>query len=179
VRSSYTEYHKRLHASAEEFYAGGILTSLRFDAAQMNTGNETSPETVAESAITSATRNLSLGAPPISNFALSIELYIKLFLSLVDDRRVTGHNLYCLFLKLDEAAPDVGRAVIESHFNSKGNRQMFVELLELESKAFENWRYAHEKEFLISSPNSLFMIAKAFRDTLNRLHPHLLDTLHP
>ena len=77
------------------------------------------------------------------------------------------------FLKLDEVAPQVGADVIRNHPPSRGCREEFLEFIKNEASVFEEWRYAYEKEFLVSSPDILLMLADAFRKTVRKLHPDL------
>jgi hypothetical protein len=53
------------------------------------------------------------------NFGFSVELYIKLLRNLADGNLMHGHNLLDLFLKLDEAAPQVGATAIRNHYSSR------------------------------------------------------------
>lgn len=36
---------------------------------------------------------------------------------------------------------------------------------------FEHWRYAHEHELLIATPDNLHAMADTFRATMSELHP--------
>jgi hypothetical protein len=69
---------RRLYDSAEAFYYAGILASPFFDAANVEAGAYTGSASAAEAARHGGNRRNWLGAPPIVNFGLAIELYIKL-----------------------------------------------------------------------------------------------------
>ena len=174
-----TKLQKRLYNAAEEFYYAGVLTSLPFDAANVDAGAYRHTVWAAEAAACGQNKCNSLVAPPIINFGFSIELYIKLLRNLADGNLMHGHNLHELFLKLDEAAPQVGAAAIRNHYSSRGCREEFIEFIKNEASVFEEWRYAYEKEFLCSSPDILFVLADAFRKTVWELHPDLRSAFRP
>jgi hypothetical protein len=56
---------------------------------------------------------------------------------------------------------------------SRGNRDEFVADLREVKSVFVDWRYAYEHELLCSSPDSLMVLANAFRDTIEHHHPDL------
>ena len=126
---------------------------------------------VANAVISGRSRLNGLGAPPIVNFGLSLELYIKLLRHLADGPPVKGHNLHKLFLGLEEAAPSVASIVMRKHHYVRGDRDVFLDYLMAEAKVFEGWCYAHEEEALCSSADTLFTLANAFRDAIRDLHP--------
>ncbi|MBV8068404.1 MAG: hypothetical protein JO270_00765 [Acidobacteriaceae bacterium] len=166
------EYAQRLYNAAEAFYFAGVLTTLPFDAANAAQGGYELART-ADAAIGGPQRHNQLGAPPIANFGFSIELYIKLLLHLTGLSRVRGHDLHALFVKLKERAPDIASRVMEKHHYARGDCCEFLSYLKDEARAFEKWRYAHEEEFLCSSPETLFTLANAFRDAISELYPDL------
>jgi hypothetical protein len=168
---THAEYGQRLYDAAEAFYFAGILTSLPFDA----DGDIGQFELckVANAVVIGTTRRNELGAPPIVNFGLSIELYIKLLHYLADATCVRGHNLHVLFLALEKVAPAVASLVMYKHYYTRGDRDEFLDYLRAEASVFEEWRYAYEKEFLCSSANTLFVLANAFRSAITDLHPDM------
>lgn len=176
---THSEYRQRLYDAAEAFYFAGILTSLPFNAASAS-GQHCDVSSAANAVVSGGNRQNQLGAPPIVNFGLSIELYIKLLRHLADSSRVKGHNLHCLFLELERAAPDVAYVVISKHHYACGDRDEFLEYLRSEAKVFEEWRYAYEKEILCSSADTLLTLANAFRSAIKDLHPAMASAfVHP
>lgn len=167
------EYRQRLYDAAEAFYFAGILTSLPFEAG--NDSGQFEVSSVANAVISGRSRLNRLGAPPIVNFGLSLELYIKLLRHLADGSPVKGHDLHKLFLGLEEAAPAVASLVMRKHHYARGDRDEFLDYLMDEAKVFEEWRYAHEKELLCSSADTLFTLANAFRDAIRDLHPDMVS----
>ena len=163
---------QRLYDAAEAFYFAGILASTSFDAANVAVNLHTTADEAANAALTGTKRKNELGAPPIVNFGFSIELYIKLLRFLLDAHLMNGHNLHCLFLELEKIAPEVSAAVIKNHRYARGKREEFIESISDEKSVFEDWRYAYEKEFLCSSPDSLLTLADAFRQTMREIHPN-------
>jgi hypothetical protein len=94
---------QRLYEAAEAFYYAGILTSLNFDAKNIDANFYVNAIGAANAALAGQNRINSLGAPPIVTFSFAIELYIKLLRILADTVRMRGHDLHALFCKLDEA----------------------------------------------------------------------------
>ena len=121
------------------------------------------------------TRN-QVDAPPLVNFAFSIELYIKLLRFLVDGELMQGHNLHDLFNELDKAAPKVGATAIRQHRYARGDRDKFIEYLNDTKSIFEDWRYAYENELLIAVPDNVHALADAFRAAMRELHPNQHST---
>lgn len=66
-----------------------MLTSLPFDAANVDAGDYRNAGWAAEAAIAGENRRNHLGAPPIVSFGFAIELYLKLLIN----RPVKGHDL--------------------------------------------------------------------------------------
>jgi hypothetical protein len=168
------EIPKRLHNLAEAFYFAGILSSAGFYAggAAPNQHNKISR---ALDGIRNNTRN-QVDAPPLVNFAFSIELYIKLLRFLVDGELMQGHNLRDLFIELDKTAPEVGTTAIRQHRYARGDREKFIEYLNDTKSIFEDWRYAYENEFLIAVPDNVHALADAFRAAMRELHPNQHST---
>ncbi len=168
---THDEYRQRLYDAAEAFYFAGMLTSLPFEASIDSGHRDVSS---AANAMISGKRRLNrLGAPPIVNFAFSLELYIKLLRHIADAPIERSHNLHDLFLGLETAAPDVASLVMCKHHYARGDRGEFLEYLSADAMAFEKWRYAYESELLCSSADALFTLANAFRSAIMDLHPHM------
>ena len=153
-----TELPQRLYDAAEAFYYSGVLTCLPFDALNVDAGDYRHAEWAAEAAASGQQRRNRLGAPPLVNFGFSIELYLKLLIVLSGGKSVREHDLYKLFLKLEKGAQHVAQCLVRNHQHVRGCREEFLEILKAEASVFEDWRYAHEKEFLCSSPDTLLMI---------------------
>jgi HEPN domain-containing protein len=103
----------------------------------------------------------SLSAPTITNYALSVELALKLIYVLAIGGRIRGHNLQELF----DALPDESRKRLP-HLSGC--------VLEI-AQYFENWQYAFEKDLLIgefSNPRRAFI--ECFAE-IRRLRPDLLS----
>jgi len=176
---THSGYRQRLYDAAEAFYFAGILTSLPFNASadvrQQDLSN------TANAMISGMPRRNDLGAPPIVNFGFAIELYIKLLRHLADKQPMRGHNLHELFQELEKAAPAVTSRVICVHHYARGNRDEFLDYIRIVASVFDDWRYAHEKEFLCSSADTLFVLANAFRSAIKDLHPDMTSAFssHP
>jgi hypothetical protein len=173
MNSQQTDLQQRLYDAAEAFYYAGILTSLPFDAMNVEAGAFRNAGQAAEAAAFGKERRNQLGAPVIVNFGFAIELYIKLLRSLADGKLIRGHNLHDLFLELETVAPQVGTVVINNHISSGRCRDDFLEYIKNEASVFDDWRYAYEKDFLVSSPDTLMSLVNAFRKTIRDLHPIL------
>ena len=82
--------------------------------------------------------------PAIVNLAFACELYLKALLyqsGFVD--AIRNHNLNELFCKL----PDSTQGQMENEFAARSRYPITLkQILEIHSKAFENWRYAYEPE---------------------------------
>jgi hypothetical protein len=163
------EFRQRLYNAAEAFYYAGILTSLPFDAANVEAGDYRHVQWAADAAIAGKNPRNHLGAPPIVNLGLALELYLKLLIG----KRVREHDLHKLFLTLEKDVPQTAKALIRNHHYSRGCREEFVEVLKAEASVFEDWRYAHESELLISSPDTLLALAKCCRKTVTEMCPDL------
>lgn len=80
----------------------------------------------------------SIGSPTITNYAFSLELALKILHVLSGKADTRGHNLKFLF----DALPE----------ETKGNLPHLRGCANEISQYFEDWRYAHEKEFVIGAP---------------------------
>jgi hypothetical protein len=129
-------------------------------------------ERALEGSQSSSRKANQVDAPPLVNFAFAVELYIKLLRFLSDGQLIEGHDLYELFIELDQAAPNVGASVIRNHRHARGDRDEFLEYVEEARSVFEHWRYAHEKTLLMAVPDSLLALVDAFRATMRELHPN-------
>jgi hypothetical protein len=101
----------------------------------------------------------SVGAPTITNYALSVELALKLLHTISGKGKVRGHNLKCLL----DSLPD------EVRFNLPHLADCVSDI----RRYFEDWRYPHEQEFLIASedgPRRAFI--ERYRE-IRRLRPDL------
>ncbi len=172
MNEKYTDFQQRLYNAADAFYYAGILTALPFDALNVDCGDFRNAAWAAEAAAYGRNRRNTLGAPPIVNFGFSIELYIKLLWNLSTNNNIRGHKILELFTEL-ETLPNIGALVIKNSSYARGCRDDFLGMITAESSVFEDWRYAHEKEFLCSSPDTLLMIAVSFRKTVWELYPDL------
>lgn len=99
------EMPQRLLNNADAFYYSGILCCLAFNAANVEAGKYRNPRYAAEAATSTLEKPNYLAAPPLVNFAFSIELYAKLLIFIVDRTPKGGHNIRELFLKLEKIAP--------------------------------------------------------------------------
>lgn len=165
------EIPKRLHDAAEAFYFAAVLSSAWFYGRGAAPNQHSSVERALDGILISGNKHNQVGAPPLVNFAFSIELYIKLLRFLADGQLMQGHNLHALFLEFENVAPDAGAAAIRCHRSARGDRDEFLEYLDDTKSVFEDWRYAYEKEFLIASPDSVQALADAFRAAMEELHP--------
>lgn len=77
-----TERQHQLYNAAEAFYYAGIITSVPFDAANVHGKPHGTAEDAGNAALGGSNRINYLRAPPIVNLGFSIELYIKLLISL-------------------------------------------------------------------------------------------------
>lgn len=166
----YTEYQKRLYGNAEQFYYAGILSSMPFNGKAIDIGNYRSVFDAEKDIFTHISKPDSISGPPLVNFAFAIELYIKLAYNMATKQSLKGHNIFFLFQRLDQLSPEFTKTVIDQHIYARGDRSEFIELLQPTEKIFEEWRYAHEKEFLCESPDTLLVIANAFRAAFRELH---------
>ncbi len=78
----------------------------------------------------------AIGAPTITNYALAVELALKLVHSVALGSSETGHDLAVLFERLPAEVRD--------------NLPYLAERVEEIAQYFVDWRYAFEKDFLIA-----------------------------
>lgn len=174
IKVEATSSLQRLYNTAEAFYYAGILTSLSFNASAITEGAYRHIGWAAQAAITGQRQN-ELASPPIVNLAFSIELYIKLLVSLSNGNKpaIRGHDLKGLFEQLEKCSPVIAQKAVELHADSLGERDQFVQCLSDDALAFEKWRYPHEQEFIVSSPDALFSLCNTFRKTIRHFYPEL------
>lgn len=173
MSSKYTETQRRLYDAAESFYFVGHLTTLWFDASLLSSSTDYDSGELARRSITDPGCGNYLGAPPVVNFGFSIELYIKLLLDLSGSPGVRGHNSCNLFKKLEGADFELSSMVIKNFLYSDGCREKFSKYMKDISTVFEDWRYAHEKDFLVVSTDTLSAIANSFRKTIRQRYADL------
>jgi hypothetical protein len=114
----------------------------------------------------------AVGAPTVVNYALSIELYLKLLNLLQTGTPPRGHHLLALF---DSLVPETRAIIVEKTRCAYGSEEDLRERIEGISKAFVDWRYAHEHEFLFVSNDHLTDLAYGLHVTLRRLYPDLVS----
>jgi hypothetical protein len=120
VSAEQTERQHRLYDAAEAFYYAGIITSVPFDAANVHGKPHGTAEDAGNAALGGSNRLNRLGAPPIVNLGFSIELYIKLLISLSGTNPPKGHELDKLFSRLNQVSPQASSAVIKNHYYCRG-----------------------------------------------------------
>lgn len=101
----------------------------------------------------------SIGSPTLTNYAFAVELALKIIHALSRNTEVRGHDLKKLFDALPEDVrnklPHIGECVVDMRLY------------------FEDWRYAHEHEFLVGQedyPRRGFI--ECYRE-IKRLRPQL------
>jgi hypothetical protein len=109
-----------------------------------------------------------LGSPTVVCVAFAIEQFLKLLLLLETGTYPGYHALDKLFDSL--SAPVKDR--INSNFSDWRGAQYY---LEDARNAFIEWRYPHEKEFLLASHKELMAIASALHKTVRELRPDLVS----
>ena len=138
------ELPKRLSKAAEAFYYAGILSSLSFEVAAVDAGDYRDPSSAADAAASHRSEDrplTSLGAPPLVNFAFSIELFLKLLVNLGGAIPGKVHRLDELFLLLERKAPHIAERLVRNHFYSRGCREEFMQTLTDVATVFNDWRY--------------------------------------
>ncbi|MGL4325058.1 MAG: hypothetical protein ACRCTD_13545 [Beijerinckiaceae bacterium] len=111
----------------------------------------------------------SVSAPRIVNYALSIEIILKLFLYVENGKRFEGHDLRKLFSSLRQSS----QIEIAGAMPRPRELSDFVDLLGDEKNTFINWRYPYEADFLATSCGDLRQIFIAIHAVLNNIHPHV------
>jgi hypothetical protein len=113
-------------------------------------------------------KEATLDAPAVACQAFAIELFLKLLLLLetgeYPDRE---HLLDTLF---DGLPPRV-----QEQIDAKCPGGAAKVYLADARNAFVEWRYPHEKEFLVASDESLAMVGMVLRDIIKELHPDLIS----
>ena len=122
--------------------------------------------TPAKASIPPFKEGVELGAPTVACLAFSIELFLKLLLLLETGTYDREHELDEIFEKL----PSGVKEQIER--NCRSDVQYYLKQAQ---KAFVQWRYQHEYEFLIASPENLAEISVALRATVKERHPNLVS----
>ncbi|MCD1642570.1 hypothetical protein [Aurantimonas coralicida] len=112
----------------------------------------------------------SLGAPQVVCLAFSVELFLKLIGLMEGKTPPRDHNLRTLFDLLSDST----RAEIERRYVYESVAPIAEELGEM-ADVFKNWRYFHEAEFLIASPDALVMIAELLRGIARDKDPKLFS----
>jgi hypothetical protein len=121
--------------------------------------------------VRTATTSYATHAPPIVNYAFSIELYLKLLILLTTGKLARGHKLVDFYDKL----PNETRAVVIANWKFPGDPDHLRHLIADASDDFVQWRYAHEYDFLVASPDELHDIARALHHAVNTLKPELIS----
>ena len=122
--------------------------------------------TPAKASIPPYKDDVELGAPTVACFAFAIELFLKLLLLLETGKYDQEHELDEIFEKLSSGVKEQ----IES--NCRSDVRYY---LKQARNAFVQWRYQHEYEFLIASPEDLAEIGVALRATVRELRPDLVS----
>lgn len=121
----------------------------------------------AKASIPPYKEGVELGAPTVVCHTFAIELFLKLLLLLetgsYPDRE---HELDELF----DGLPSGVKERIES--NCRSDVRYY---LKQARNAFVQWRYQHEYEFLIASPEDLAEIGVGLRATVKELQPDLVS----
>lgn len=119
--------------------------------------------------VRTATTSYATHAPPIVNYAFSIELYLKLLILITTGRMAPPrHKLVNLYDKLS----DETRAIVVASWKFPGDPDHLRNLMKDASDDFVRWRYAHEYDLLIASPDELHDIARADRALARRPEDH-------
>jgi hypothetical protein len=110
-------------------------------------------------------KEVELHAPAVVCQAFAIEQFLKLLLLLETGEYQGEHALDTLF---DGLPPRVQEQIDAKCPWTK------VYLADARN-AFVEWRYPHEKPFLVESDESLAMIGMVLRDIIKELHPNLIS----
>lgn len=150
-----------------------LNNAVAFWEAAKRCDREAAPETVPPG------ENFGLGAPTVTCYAFSIELFLKL-LAQLKKGSYTGneHNLRELYFQLPAAV----QAQIRANYARVGSVTVsrFVIELRKAADAFKEWRYVHEYDPLThevrqrcAAPDSLDRMAAALRETVREVAPGL------
>ena len=113
-------------------------------------------------------KEVFLNAPSVVCQAFAIEQFLKLLLLLETGGYPEEHALDTLFDRLSSCVQEK----IDDKCPLKGSARVY---LADARNAFVEWRYPHEKPFLVASDESLAMIGRALRDTVKELRPNLVS----
>lgn len=113
-----------------------------------------------------------VGAPTVVNYALSIELYFKLVGFLTNGKAPWGHELLDLY---DGLTPEIQATLVEHTRFSFGSSVRLREGIAALSKAFVQWRYAHEHEMLVVINDHLEELARGLHLTVREIRPDLIS----
>ncbi|WP_157182237.1 hypothetical protein [Methylobacterium sp. WSM2598] len=166
-------YGERLLKNADAFYYAALLAGVPFDPGNVRAQQHRDPTDAGIAAISGPRLDCKVNGPPIVTMALATELYLKLLKVLGDKVPTRGHRLLELFLTVETLSPRAAQLIINRAMFSRGKREHFLSVLGTLSSAFEEWRYAHEHEFLITSPSFLFDLAGCTRAAISEIYPHL------
>lgn len=115
----------------------------------------------------------SLGAPQVVCLAFAVELFLKL-IGFLEDGKMRGgrggHDLKCLLESLSAGM----QSEIEEKYIYGSVAKVAEEFADL-ANAFSDWRYVHEKEFLIASPDTLITLAEILRTVVRDQRPNLVS----
>jgi hypothetical protein len=106
-----------------------------------------------------------LGIATMVNAAFAAELAIKRQLKHKSVRSSYTHNLLTLFSKLDQLSQSTVIAGVSERFPLLPGS--FMQLLEQNAKAFEEWRYIHDRPITLGNSRFLLLLAIEVR----KLHP--------
>ena len=115
----------------------------------------------------------SLAASIVSNYALSIELALKLLASkngIPELKWNRVHNLATLF----EILPPIVREEIQTEASASFNVEKFVDEI---AKTFVDWRYPFEKDFLYADTSNMRRLFIACHAVIRKSHPTLIGSL--
>jgi hypothetical protein len=114
-------------------------------------------------------KEAELHAPAVVCQAFAIEQFLKLLLRLeTGEYPDRDHALDVLF----DGLPSRVQEQIDAKCPWEGAAKVY---LTDARKAFVEWRYPHEKQFLIASDESLAMLGMAIRQVIKELHPDLIS----
>jgi hypothetical protein len=119
----------------------------------------------------SPTNLVQLGAPPIVCFAFSIELYLKLLILITAKRQARGHELLELYDELD----DTVKATCAAHYVYPDHEDLLREAIADISTTFKDWRYAHEKEYLVTSTETFERVGRCLHKAAAVFAPELVS----
>lgn len=146
-----SEMPQRLLNSAVAFYQAGVRCRATWEISPGDT--------------------IGVGAPTVVNFAFSVELFLKLALLLTTGDIPKLHKL----LDLYEGLNDSTKQLLQKHSPFPGDEQWFAEEIGVVSNAFVEWRYAHEKEFLSVSVDTIREIALCLHRAVREIAPELVS----